>query len=695
MEVNPIHAMTPPLIDLLQGDMKVYQERFIDINFAQIQKALDYITSNERITDTQKTDLLTNSWRIHYRVKPPTPEEFLSEKYLGRMSENIWPHVRQWFIDFFDETKPHRNAVLYPFIGSGKSTTAVLVNMFICTHLALMRDPKKSFELAPSTRLGFVLASYNLTKAAEVLLQPFMDLLEVTDFFVKERTVENMRKSERRYQQDENVDKIFWTTASLNGMSAMLFSNQLYFKLVSTVPNLLGITIVCGTMTELAFFREAGKSDEYILRFFNDMKRRINSRMRLSTLGRYWGRSILDSSPNDLESPIDKYAMFEAEKDPKNFVITGSRWKWLPHEYVDVKDTFPVFTGGAGKPPAILSTADGYSPDEIIQVPKEDYQAFHDDLRKSLKDLAGIPQGALDKIFYDYKKIDECFVDNMKSIEFCIKADARMPPMGLIWNKVQEQTKNGLFVQVGKTYHYYYKPRIPRVFHIDQSVSNDMTAIAFCHVERKPFDPSRPIDLTKDIVYIIDFVIAIHPFGGRINLDSIKEFIADVYTKAGLPIVKGSYDQFQSEASIQYLERVGLEMDHVSVEDTLDPYMFMAQLIEQGNLKVPRNIFFKNNLKSLRIVPTKIAKKLKVDHTMGDVISPADSDYNWETSLLGYNAKDVSDAVAGAVYNAKLNLATDGTSLVQTWDTTQIVLTPDMIKQKVLMQLKNMNLYGI
>lgn len=692
MEVITPQQLSSPLYDLLQGDMSVYKSQFTDTDFEKIKVALDYLTNNENLDNREKDELIANSWRIHYRVKPPTPEEFLTEKYLGRMAENVWPQVRKWFIEFFDESATYRNAVLYPFIGSGKSTTAVLINLYICTHLALMRNPKKSFNLAPSTRLGFVLASYNLSKASEVLLQPFMDLLDESEFFEKQRTVENMRKAERRYQQEDNIDKIYWTTASLNGVSAMLFSNQLYFKLVSSVPNLLGITIVCGTMTELAFFREAGKSDEYIMRFFNDMKRRVDSRMRLSDMGRYWGRSILDSSPNDLESPVDKYAMFDSLKDPKNYVVTGSRWKWIPGDYINPNDTFPIFKGGSGKPPLILTNTEGYSPEDILWAPKEDYQAFHDDLRKSMKDLAGIPQGSLDKIFYDYKKIDECFVDTMKSVEFCIKADARMPPHDLIWNEIQQQTQNQLFIKTERNFHYYYKPRIPRVFHIDQSVSNDMTAIAFVHVERKPLDPTRPIDLGKDVIYIVDFVVAIHPFGGRINLDAVKEFIADVYTKGGLPIIKGSYDTYQSEASIQYLERFGLEMDRVSVDETLDPYMFLAQLIEQGNLKLGRNIFFKNNLKSLRIVPTKIAKRLQVNHTVGDVVSPADSDYNWDTSLLGYNAKDVSDAVAGAVYNAKLNLATEGSSLVQTWDTTQIIRTPDMIKQQVLAQLKMMGL---
>jgi hypothetical protein len=672
----------PALMDLLQGDMGVFKEQLQGVDLDKLQIALQFILENEKLSDSQKNDLLANSWRVNYREKPPTPEEFLTSKYIGRMEDHIYPRVKKWFLEFFDESKPYRNAVLYPFIGAGKSTLAVLINLYICTHMALMRDPKKYLNQAPSAILTFALCSYNMKKATEVLLEPFINLLEVSDFFIKMRTREDMIRVEKQYQDDHVHGKIFWTTASMQGASAMQFSNGMHFKLISSVQNLLGLTIVCGTMTELAFFREAGKGDDYIMRFFNDLKRRIDSRMK----GNYWGRSILDSSPNDLESPVDKYCMFEADKDDLNYVVKGSRWDWVAEDYKFINDRFPVFKGGNGKPPTILSTAEGYQPDDVLWVPKQDYQVFHDDLTKSLKDIGGIPQGNLDKIFYDYEKIERCFVPTMKSVYFCIKADARMAPYELIWKQIRDE----LFVKSGNSYHFYYKPRIPRVFHIDQSISNDMTAIAFCHVERKPQIQGASIDVIKDIIYVIDFVVPIHPFGGRINLDAVREFITDIYTKGGIPIIKGSFDTFQSEASIQHLERYGIEMDHVSVDDSLDPYMTLAQVVEQGNLKLGRNIFFKNNLRSLRMSSTKIAKKLKIDHSLGDTINPSGADYAWDTSLLGINAKDISDAVAGAIYNAKMNLATDGTNLLQIWDEENIILTPEQLKTRSLNLVKEM-----
>jgi hypothetical protein len=577
-----------------------------------------------------------------------------------------------------NDKEPYRDAVLYTYIGSGKTTLSVLINLYMTVHLALMRDPKKYFGIMSSETLSFVLCSYNLRKTSELLLSPFINMLEGSTFFCKVRTREDMIKRERDYQREKKIDTLYWTTASRYGVSALQFSNNLHYKLASNPVTILGLTIICGTMSEITFFRQAGKSDEFVMRLFNDMKRRVDSRL----MGNYWGRTILDSSPNDLESPIDTYCMFDAPNSPKNFIIKGAKWEWQPEEFSNLEHTFPVFKGGSGKPPTILNNIQGYDESDIIRVPYGTisdpngmYQLFHDDLHKSLKDFAGIPQGNLDKLFYDYDKINNCFVPQMKSIEHCLHVDARMEPHELIWKVIRDT----LFEKAGFGYHFYYKPGIPRVFHIDQSVSNDMSAIAFVHVERKKTD--KALDIEHDIMYIVDFVLPIHPFGGRINLDAIKEFIFDVFTKGQMPIIMGSYDTFQSEAALQHLERAEIEMDHISVDETMDPYLFLAQQIEQGNLKMGRNVFIKNNLKSLRITQRPRSKTLTINHTMGDSPNPATADYAWDTSVLGINAKDCSDAVAGAVYLAHKYLATDGQSLLQIWDENKVILTNDDIKK--------------
>ena len=80
MEIITPQQLASPLYDLLQGDMSVYKDQFTDTDFEKIKVALDYLTHNENLNNKEKDELIANSWRIHYRVKPPTPEEFLGER---------------------------------------------------------------------------------------------------------------------------------------------------------------------------------------------------------------------------------------------------------------------------------------------------------------------------------------------------------------------------------------------------------------------------------------------------------------------------------------------------------------------------------------------------------------------------------------------------------------------------------------
>lgn len=403
-------------------------------------------------------------------------------------------------------------------------------------------------------------------------------------------------------------------------------------KLYITNDNISTLnSVVSGVLSELAFFRESGKTDEYIMRIYNDTKSRIDSRMK----GNYWGRTILDSSPNTLESPIDDYIVNEAHKDPSNFIIQGSVWKWAPEEY-DMSRTFQVYTGGKGQPPRILDPSEDTSEmplTKLVEVPSQLYQFFKDDLYKALKDRAGIPAGSADSLIYDYSKIEGVFSEKLKNVYTHLTASIEEEARDLLWNQIKTQ----FFVRKAGRMEFYYKPHLPRVFSVDQSLTQDVSAIAVGHVERIPEK--------EDLMYVIDFTIPVAPQGSRISLDAIKYFIEDLRDKGGMYLTHGSFDQFQSESSIQYLNSKGFEVEKLSVDLTTDPYFHLLGLMETGRIISGRNIYFKNNLKSIKIVKNKRSGKPKVDHDNSQQVITV-GDAKWETSRIGYYAKDVTDSVA-------------------------------------------------
>lgn len=109
------------LRDLIQGDpyaLKRFENLNLDID--AIKTALKFITDNDKLSQEDKAKLLQDSWKINFRSKPPTPEEFLSEKYLGYTAVSLYPRVQNAFKEFLNPTAAYRNLILYPHIGWGK-----------------------------------------------------------------------------------------------------------------------------------------------------------------------------------------------------------------------------------------------------------------------------------------------------------------------------------------------------------------------------------------------------------------------------------------------------------------------------------------------------------------------------------------------------------------------------------------------
>lgn len=439
-------------------------------------------------------------------------------------------------------------------------------------------------------------------------------------------------------------------------------------------------TIVTGTMTEITFFKDAGRSDQYIFNFFSKLRTRIESRMK----GNYFGRFLLDSSPNNLESPIDDWVVHDAPKNSSNYIIRGARWDYVKSDFpedtfdergkVKPDRAFQVFVGGKGRPPSIIdpSTRGLYSPEDVIDVPNtfQMRDAFEENVYESLKDIAGIPAGTADKIFYDPVKVEKIFEPKLKNIYTHIHAMSTETPEGLIWNQV----KDILFTRYVNSYRFWRMPHVPRVFAVDQSISGDAACLSVMHVERDKEDSERTIN-------VVDFSLVIVPGGGRINLDAIRFFIEDLREKGGMNFVAGSFDQFQSEATFQYLLRLGFNVEKLSVDKLMDPYLNFISIVESGRLRAGQNLHLKNNIKSLQIVKRKSADGTrsgspKVDHTSGDVVF--EGDINWETSAIGIHAKDAADTVCACCELLRKN----NVLAYEVWD-------PENIKTKTQEDMKD------
>jgi hypothetical protein len=621
--------ITHPTDDLSYIESLFSRVEFSEAEMKDIQEAFGIIIGNESLSQNQKVDLLANSWKVNFRDKPPSIEEFLTPMWLGETAESLFSYIKQGLIDYFNPNSIYRNLIMSYPIGSGKSFLAILINLYIATNYYFMRNPKKFLNVSESSYIVNVLVSFSMEKAYELLCKPMFNIIGSTDKFHRCKTEQQLI----REMQEYGTSKICYTTA---GEGSVLRIGNLNFKHISSSSNLLGLSILCATASELTFFRERGFSDDYIFQLYSDMRERVKSRFP----GNYFARTILDSSPNDVTNRIDRYIWKEAKDDPTNMIMTGSKWElqpWLfPVWEKDKTKVFPVYKGSSAKPPKILSVieVDQYQPEEIIYPPIDVKQEFINNCITMMKNYAGLPAGGDDKLIQNPDLIEGMFTPAFKNIYGYIHAPANLPPEGLLWPKVRDQ----FFTRLnGNRYEFYRYPNAQRFISIDLAEKHDMATISCCHNEWK-------IDGTK--MYIIDFSIAILATKEKINLDSFPYFIHDLIKYGGLSIRAVSFDQFQSSPARQYLERNNIQVERLSVDIHLEYYLSMIGYMNQGRIISGRNLILKNNLKSLIMERTEKGKQ-KVGHIEAEWQDLNNED--WMKSLMGYGGKDLSDSVCACI----------------------------------------------
>jgi hypothetical protein len=632
--------------DLIEGDESV-APMLDNVDDDLLGQVIRIITSDPHLSDNQRFNLLTNSWRVSYRVKPPTTEELLTEKWLGPSAgpSEMFPHVKKTLIDFSQPGSSYRHLVLAPHIGWGKSTCATFRAIEVFVNLWCMRNPKKYFpDINTATPIAWLLMSFTEEKAQQVLLQPFVKILTSSPMFHRVKYEERLDS-----MQAEDPTHICWTTAGR--MGSLQFYNDIHAIVGSSPQKLLGLTMIGATLSEISFFVDQGFSVDYIWRTFQDAKWRIKSRFAAQKLA----GTILDSSPNDIDlSPIDRYIFTgDAARDPENYVVTGAQWEFLPQKnpiWQRTGETFPVFKGSSKEPAKILRTPDEVSQhntEDIYNVPIDLKTAFEEDCGRNVKNYCGWPSGSQDKLFSDPSTIEGMFTPLLKNIYSFIEAPANESPERQIWNIVGPK----FFIKVGeRRWEFYRAPHVFRYIHIDQSESTDFTGISMCHAETwYKVSGSQRIPLT---VIVADFTIAIRPGKHRVNLLAIPYFIMDLKRLGGINISKVTFDHYESDIGVKLLKDDDIEVAKQSVDYPIGAYSSFASYINSGRVRVGYNIVLKNNLKSLHEVMTSGGNR-KIDHIKGKLVT--EDSGTWSTSYVGINAKDVADSLCGAAASCAAN----------------------------------------
>jgi hypothetical protein len=223
---------------------------------------------------------------------------------------------------------------------------------------------------------------------------------------------------------------------------------------------------------------------------------------------------------------------------------------------------------------------------------------FYDDIDDALTRYAACPTDSAEGTWFPAKaKIDEAF-----------------------------KRPNGISSVTGP-YEIQIKPDKSKLYfvHVDLARVQDNCGIALAHVEKwqkAMFDAQNEVSP----YVVVDIVKYWKPDRNRpVDFADVRDFIISL-NKHGFNIKRVTFDRWNSDQVMKALNDIGILSEKLSVDR--DHYSELAMLMGQYMIEGPDVELLRDELKRLVVLPNG-----KVDHT-------------------NKSSKDLSDAVAGAVYNA-------------------------------------------
>lgn len=557
------------------------------------------------------SDTLAKMYSIDFVRQPVSIDQFISDPfYLGKSCEGIYDVWRKELNHVF---RPGTDTFEWIFTGAirgGKTWTAAVACMYKLYILSCTKNPQTYLGLGdPNTAIYFGIFSVRLSEAEETAFDYIKQFVDTSPYF-------------RKY---------FPRNRKIN--YRLEFPHRIRVNFGSKELHALGRAMICVIIDEANFMKGGAIGDAYKL--YYQVRARITG--QYGYRGYNPGLLCVISSRNTetdfLEKHIERFM-----GEPGVHLSDYALWETRPaHLYCG--DTFRVAVGNKYRSSRILEDNVANPEDQdIIDVPVEHRTIFENNISQAIRDLAGVPVYAVSNYLQDRTKLVKCANADWKhpfTVEF-LELDYRQMPRISDWFKIRDVCK-----VVGSRYVPRLNPEVMRFAHVDLALNGDCAGIAVCHSAGM----NKEIRTIKDefkysvstLEINVDFMLRIKAAtGSQIDISAIREFF--IYLRRnGFMFNKITYDGYQSASSIQDLVKAGLTADRQSVDIRTDAYDYLRDVLMEERLHMYHyEPFIEETGQLQRIIK---GKKAKIDH-------PAEG------------SKDVSDAVAGAVFLCVQNNAT-------------------------------------
>lgn len=554
----------------------------------------------------------------------PIEEWINSEYYCGADVKKLYPFWKDLICDIFRDGKQNYNQiVLTGGLGTGKSTCGLYIVLRKLYELSCYKNVAGLFGLMSNTMTAFLyfsLTKYQAERSGFAQLRLIIDGIP----YFKELFQRNKYRN-----------------------STLDFPENIRVFYGSSTADMIGMNVISAIIDEANFFGDSSGS-EVDLGTVEELYNSVLSR----TSSRFTSNGVNNSLNLVISSSTFKTSLTSKLYDKS---LTDTSIRYARARLWDIKppgtyanEYFYVFAGNDKFDPFIINdTVDlctklGISLDPSLSLPEaisklsQEYRLLIDEVPidfrhiyenniiQGLQDFSGMSVSSTGKLFSSRSTFESCIDKDIYPLfsknEFIIETCNDEPS-----NNIQYYLNGREFPH----------KECPRYLHIDIGVANDAYGIACCYKHG-----TKLVDGVETPEYFYDFSLRIvpPPAPKRVSISRCHEFIKYMRDVLGLRIGMVSFDQFQSEASRQFLIENGFNVKYQSVDKTDTAYLFFVDCMYKNIVHFGEE--FAESIKKELFNLIWYRSKQKVDH-------PSDTKHG--------GTKDVMDGVVGALYNAYLS----------------------------------------
>lgn len=591
---------------------------------AKIAKLVELITGDKKVT--QIANVIDKvSIKEYDQIRPIVPiEKWITDPfYCGKdCVDKLYPFWKSLICDIFTCGKQNYNQiVLTGGIGTGKSTCGLYIILRKLYELSCYKNVAGLFGLMSNTMTAFLYFSLTKYQAERSGFSQLRSIVDGVPYF----------KELFRRNQYRN--------------STLDFPENLRIFYGSSTADMIGLNCISCVIDEANFFGDSSGSEVdlgSVEELYNAVLSRTSSRFTANGVNNSLNLVISSSTfktsmtsklyEKSLTDPSIKYARARlwdikpkgTYSDETFFVFAGND-KFDPF-IIDSTSTLCVKLGISLDPSLSVKEAVARLSQEyrllIDEVPIDFFNIYNSNIIQGLQDFSGLSVASTGKLFSSRSTFESCIDETIQPLfskhEFTVETMNDDPS-----NCIQYYL-NGI---------EFPHKECPRYLHIDIGVSTDAYGLACCYK-----NGSKIVDGVETPEFYYDFALRIvpPPAPKRVSIARCHEFIKYMRDILGLRIGLVTFDQFQSMASRQYLEEIGIPVAYQSVDKTDTQYLYFVDCMYKNCVHFSKDFADMIHKELFDLIWYR--QKRKIDH-------PLDTKHG--------GTKDIMDGVVGSLYNAK------------------------------------------